>query len=424
MKIAIYLIYALLPLLSFAQVPGKEGNLEKTIHGFSQERLQRIDLLLQQYVDSSWIKGAAALLIHHGNTVYHKAFGVDRIKPKKSLDKDAIFRIASQTKAITSTAVMMLYEEGKFLLDDPISRYLPSFAKPRVLDKFNEKDSTFTTVPAKREITIRDLLTHTSGLDYAQIGSPQMQAIYAKAGIIAGFSKTPLLLEPMINKLGTLPIIHQPGEKFTYSLSIDVLGRLVEVTSGKTLDQFFKTRIFEPLGMEDTYFDLPTEKQHRLVQVYTEDRQTGTVMPWADNTFPNVSIDYPINHNGLYAGGAGLVSTLKDYALFLQMLLNKGIYNGHRLLSRHTIEIMTKNQIGHLSLGDDKFGLGFQITSSEGNAKLGLSEGSISWGGFFGTTFWADPREKIIALLFIQQWPLRHSELGDKFKVSVYQALL
>ncbi|MFT3979004.1 MAG: serine hydrolase domain-containing protein [Ferruginibacter sp.] len=391
--------------------------------GFSAERLLRIDNVLQQYIDSNWIKGVAGFIAHDGKIVYNKAFGIDDINKKNPLKTDAIFRIASQTKAITSTAVMILFEEGKFLLDDPISKYIPSFANPRVLKTFNEKDTTCTTEPAKREITIRDLLTHTSGIDYAQIGSPNMNAIYAKAGIEAGFKQHKQLLADAINKLGTLPLVVNPGEKFVYSLSIDVLGRLVEVVSGKTLDVFFQERLFKPLGMTDTYFNLPQGKRSRLVQVYTEDHTTGKPVLWSENTFAGMSIDYPVNDNGYFAGGAGLVSTIKDYAAFLQLFINGGIYNGQRILSRHTVDMMLQNQIGDIPLDGNKFGLGFLITSDKEYAKMGQSPGSFQWGGFFGTSYWGDPKEKIVALIFVQQWPFSHAELHDKFKVLVYQAL-
>jgi CubicO group peptidase (beta-lactamase class C family) len=407
-------IALLLPITGSAQ--------SNSINGFSPERLQRIDATIQQYIDSNWIKGAAALIQKNDQEVYYKAFGIDA--PQTAMKKDAIFRIASQTKAITSIAVMILFEEGKFLLDDPISNYIPAFKNPQVLDKFNEKDSTYTTKPASREITIRDLLTHTSGIDYAQIGSPQMKAIYQKAGVVAGFSPTKIKLADMINVLGKLPLVHNPGEKFTYSLSIDVLGRLVEVASGQELPAFLKERIFDPLEMNDTYFDLPKDKQNRLVKVYTEDKSTKKVIPWENDAASGLTIDYPINGNGLYSGGAGLVSTLKDYAKFLQMILNKGSYKGKQILARHTVDMISQNQIGALSLGPDKFGLGFQITTKEGSGKLGVSEGSLSWGGFFGTVYWADPKEQLIGLFFVQQSPITHGELGDKFKVLVYQALL
>jgi len=388
----------------------------------SEDRLIRIDKMLQESIDSGWIAGAVGFIARDGKIVYNKAFGINDIETKSPMRTDDIFRIASQTKAITSVAVMMLFEEGKFLLDDPISKYIPEFANPRVLDRFNEKDTTFTTIPATREITIRDLLTHTSGIDYAGIGSMNLRAIYAKSGIPGGFGSDKIILGDKIKALGKLPLAHQPGEKFTYGLNVDVLGYLVEVLSGESLDQYFQRHIFEPLGMTDTYFYLPSSKIERLVTVYTEDDRHHFVK-WTDQTLLGISMNYPMVEGTYFSGGAGLSSTIKDYATFLQMLLNKGEYNGKRLLSRRTVELMTTNQIGDLNLGRDKFGLGFQITTKNGQAVLGVSEGSFSWGGFFGTTYWADPRERLVCLMFIQQFPLSHSEIKDKFKVLVYQAL-
>jgi CubicO group peptidase (beta-lactamase class C family) len=389
---------------------------------FSPERLQRIDNLIKLAIDSGWIKGADAFIARNGKIVYNKAFGFADAEHNKPMQTDNIFRIASQTKAITSVAVMMLFEEGKFLLDDPISRYIPAFAHPKVLAEFNPKDSSYTTISARREITIRDLLTHTSGIDYAQIGSNSMKAIYAKAGVIAGLTGDKVLLADKINKLATLPLVNQPGEKFTYSLSIDVLGYLVERVSGKSLAQFFKERIFEPLGMNDTYFYLPKEKFGRLVAAYSVDKQLH-ITPWNPALFDGILADYPMSNGTYYSGGGGLSSTTRDYATFLQMMLNGGEYNGKRLLSRHTVEIMTMNQIGDLNVNVDKFGLGFEITTKAGQAKLGVSEGSFSWGGAFGTTYWADPKEHIVALLYVQQIPFPHAELGDKFRALVYAAL-
>jgi CubicO group peptidase (beta-lactamase class C family) len=389
---------------------------------FSPERLQRIDKLLQQYIDSGWIKGADALIARNGKIVYYRAFGFADAEQKLKMKTNSIFRIASQTKAITSVAVMMLFEEGKFLLDDPISKYIPAFAHPKVLAEFNPKDSTYTTINANREITIRDLLTHTSGIDYAQIGSNNMKAIYAKAGLQAGFVSDKILLADAINKLATLPLAHQPGQRFTYGLNTDVLGYLVEKVSGESLDRFFKERIFDPLGMNDTYFYLPQKKYSRLVAVYTPDKQQHLIK-WNAETFPGISVDYPIVNGTYYAGGAGLSSTILDYATFLQMLLNKGEYNGRRLLSRHTVDLMTANQIGDLNVEKDKFGLGFQVTTEKGQAIFGQTEGSFSWGGFYGTTFWADPKEHLVCLFFAQEWPFPHGEIRDKFKVLVYSAL-
>ena len=367
-------------------------------------------------IDSGWIAGAVGFIARDGKIVYYKSLGVKDIEAKTLMHKDDIFRIASQTKAITSVAVMMLFEEGKFLLDDPISKYIPEFANPRVLDKFNEKDTTYTTIPANREITIRDLLTHTSGIDYAGIGSKNMRAIYAKSGIPGGFGSDKMVLGDKIRALGKLPLVHQPGERFTYGLNVDVLGYLVEVLSGESLDQYFHNHIFEPLGMNDTYFYVPSSKSERLVKVSSEDKNHHLI------NAPSDFVNYPLQGT-YYSGGAGLSSTIKDYATFLQMLLNNGEYNGKRLLARRTVELMTSNQIGDLNLGRNKFGLGFEITTVNGQAKLGISEGSFAWGGYFATTYWADPKEHLVCLLFIQQSPLIHSEIQDKFKAMVYQAL-
>jgi len=383
----------------------------------SDSRLARIDKMIQQGIDSGWIAGAVGFIARDGKIVYDKAFGYSDMAAKSAMRKDDIFRIASQTKAITSVAVMMLFEEGKFLLDDPISKYIPEFAHPTVLDKFNEKDSSYTTVEAKREITVRDLLTHTSGIDYAGIGSDKMKAIYAKAGVPTGFESSRIILGDKMRRLGKLPLVHQPGEKFTYGLNVDVLGYLVEVLSGESLDHYFRTHIFEPLGMTDTYFYLPESKAGRLVKVTSVDKTNHLVNMSTD--FPN----YPLSRGTYYSGGAGLSSTIKDYAVFLQMMLNKGEYNGKRLLARHTVELMTSNQIGDLNVGYDKFGLGFQVTTAKGQSVLGISEGSFSWGGYFATTYWADPREHIVGLLFMQASPLTHPEIQNKFKAMVYQAI-
>jgi CubicO group peptidase (beta-lactamase class C family) len=383
----------------------------------SEDRLVRIDNMIKQAIDSGWIAGAVGFIARDGKIVYDRSFGVSDVEKKTLMSNDNIFRIASQTKAITSVAVMMLFEEGKFLLDDPISKYIPEFANPVVVDKFNEKDTTYTTVKANREITIRDLLTHTSGIDYAGIGSPHMNAIYAKAGIPTGFVSEKIVLGDKIRKLGKLPLVHQPGEKFTYGLNIDVLGYLVEVLSGESLDQYFHKHIFEPLGMNDTYFYIPASKVGRLVNVTSEDKNHHLV------NAPGDFVRYPTVEGTYYSGGAGLSSTVKDYAIFLQMMLNNGKYNGKTLLARHTVELMTSNQIGDLNLGMNKFGLGFEITTANGQEKLGMSEGSFSWGGYFATNYWADPKEKLVGLIFMQQSPFRHGEIPEKFKALVYQSL-
>lgn len=392
--------------------------------GMSAERLERIDNLVKEYVDKKYIAGAAVLVARNGKIVYYKGLGYDDVDKKTPMKKDAICRIASQTKAITSVAVMMLYEEGKILLSDPVSKYIPEFKKSKVLDKFNPADTTYTTVPAKREITIHDLLTHTAGIAYAQIGSEESNAIYYKAGVVGGIGVDKILLADKMKILAGLPLMHQPGEKWTYGLNTDLLGYLVEVVSGMSLDEFFRKRIFEPLGMKDTYFYIPKEKRNRLATLYKED-STGHIEKNGETYELNgtMYVNYPNMDGTYYSGGGGLSSTAYDYSIFMQMLLNEGEYNGKRILSRSTVRMMTTNQIGDIDFGNDKFGLGFDIATEKTVASSPVSPGTFSWGGMFSSSYWIDPREKIIAQFFLQQFPNSHGEIHDKFKVLVYQAI-
>jgi CubicO group peptidase (beta-lactamase class C family) len=391
--------------------------------GFSSERLKRLDREMNDWAQKEWMQGGAALIIRNGKVAYYKAVGYNDLDTKSAMQKDDIFRIASQTKAITSVAMMMLFEEGKFLLDDAVSKYIPAFKKQQVLDKFNATDTTYTTVPAKSEITIRQLFTHTSGLGYAQIGSKEANAIYAKSNLTAGIGiQNDNLLDAM-NRLGKLPLMHQPGEKWTYGLNSDLLGCLVEVISGMTLNDFFRTRIFEPLGMKDTYFHVPREKAARLVNLYKED-STGHLIKAGSNMLNGpVGTNYPLVNSTYYSGGAGLASTIYDYGVFLQMLLNNGVYNGKRILSRNSVRLMTMNQIGDLSRGDDKFGLGFQIVSEKGSARTMAQQGTYSWGGAFATSYWVDPKEKMVMLFYRQLQGSTHGDVVEKFRALVYQAI-
>lgn len=404
------------PVLSIAPTPEAGG--------FSSKRLSRIDTALKEYVDKGRMNGAVAMIVHDGKIVYYKNFGYNDQEAKTPMQKDGIFRIASQTKAITSVAVMMLFEEGKFMLDDPISNFIPEFKNPKVLDKYNKADTTYTTVPAKREITIRDLLTHTSGLGYAQIGSTEAKNIYYKAGVVGGIGVPDFVLADKMKILGGLPLFHQPGEKWTYGLNDDVLGYLIEVVSGMSLKDFLTKRIFEPLGMKDTYFYLPADKKNRLVMLYTEDSTKKLVkMSEKLNLYADMYRDYPKMNGTYYSGGAGLSSTVYDYAIFLQMLLNGGEYNGKRILSHNSVRMMTMNQIGDINRGVNKFGLGFGITTEKGSALLPTQEGTFEWGGMFATTYWVDPKEKLIGLVYRNIWPTSWGGLGNLYKVLVYQAM-
>lgn len=429
MKNIFLLLIVLLPLTAAAQTKsGQKSPLlaesPASSAGMSEERLSRIDAMLEEAVGEGQIPGAVALVARGGKIVYYKAFGMADNSQKRPLKRDDIFRIASQTKAITSTAVMMLWEEGRFQLDDPISKYLPEFKNAQVLDTFQERDTSYTTKPANKEITIRHLLTHTSGLGYGMIDADKrIKMIYHKADITDAFTTRPVRLRDNVKKLAALPLHHHPGEKFTYSESIDVLGALVEERSGMPLDEFLKKRLFEPLGMYDTWFYLPRNKEARLVRVQQKE-QAQWVPLVASNYFDP---DYPVKGaKTFFSGGAGLSSTAKDYASFLQMYLNGGELNGLRFLSRTTIQMMMANQIGNLwgADGPAYHGLAFQVETQKGQDKGGSgSAGTFSWGGYFNTQYFADPKEKIVAVLLKQTSGPVADETGWKFKILVEQAV-
>jgi len=417
----IALAMLMLPCIAFAQKITPATTPEAA--GFSSDRLKRIDQNIKEWIDKGWVNGTAALVIHNGKIVYDKAFGYNDITARTPLDKNGIYRIASQTKAITSVAAMMLYEEGKFLLDDKVSKYIPSFAKASVIDKFNLKDTTYTTIPAKRDVTIRDLLTQTSGIQYAGIGSPEANAMYAKSKITGGLLVTDDKLSDAMTRLGSLPLVHQPGERWTYGLNTDLLGYLVELWSGMSLDDFFRTRIFTPLGMNDTYFNIPEAKASRLVNFFIED-STGHPLKQSFAFGPRgLDMNYPLIRKTYFSGGGGLSSTIHDYGIFLQMLLNGGAYNGIRLLSPTSVRLMTTNQIGDVSLGEKKFGLGFSIITEQGRPGP-EKPGTYAWGGAFSTEYFVDPKSKLVVILYRQMWGTRMDEMFNKFKILVYQALV
>ncbi len=414
MKKIVLFLWVVVQTMSFAQ------NVETAIPesvGMSTARLKRIETTLNEYIEKGYIPGAIALVVRDGKVVYYESFGYDDVTAKTKLPKDAIVRIASQTKAITSTAVMMLYEEGKFLLDDPISKYIPAFKSPVVLDKFNEADSSYTTIPAKREISIRDLLTHTSGIGYSVIGSKESNAIYGKNKISSGLGGPNIKLVDLVNTLAKMPLMHQPGERFTYGLNTDILGLFVEIVSGKPLDVFFQERIFKPLNMNDTHFYLPEAKYSKLATLYAEDKNRNLIK--AAETMQH----FPKQKGTFFSGGAGLSSTALDYAKFLQTLLNGGSLNGNDILSPAVVRMMTSNQIGNLNVDNRKFGLGFALATPKEAAKLPVSEGNFEWGGIFGTSYWVDPKENLIGILITQKYPNSYNDLSEKYKILVYQAL-
>jgi len=390
--------------------------------GMSDERLERIDDMLIEVIEKGQIPGAVALIARDGQVIYYKAFGMADSQSGRELMRTDIFRIASQTKAITSTAVMMLWEEAKFRLDDPISDYLPVFEEAQILDTFNENDTTWTTVPAENQITIRDLLTHTSGIGYGVIdGDERFRMIYEKAGITDLYTTEDITIEESVTKLARLPLHHEPGEKYTYSEGLDVLGYFIEVVSGMPFDEFLRTRIFDPLGMNDTWFYLPESKHGRLVTV----QQKNDEGEWEPYPVTFYDPEYPrAGAISFFSGGAGLSSTAIDYARFLQMYLNNGEYNGTRLLSRTTVNFMMKNQIGELWGPNSHYGLAFGVLTDAGEAQGGRgSEGTFGWSGYFNTQYFADPEEQIIGILMKQTQGATGDQTGWKFRQLVFQAI-
>lgn len=389
--------------------------------GIHYDRLAQIDTVLKQYVNNEWLAGAVVMIVKDNQVAYHKGHGYLNIAAKRSMPADAIFRIASQTKAITSLGIMQLLEKGKLRLDQHISDFIPAFKNPQVIKTFNKADSGYTTTPAKREITFRDLLTHTSGIDYPDIGTDTMQAIYAKHNIPVGLGYINENLLDRMKELARLPLRHNPGERFTYGLNTDLLGCLIEIISKQSLETYFRQHIFEPLGMKDSYFNLPSSKAGRLATVYTENKNQE-IIEWSPD-FRNIDPEYPLIPTTYFSGGAGLSSTAFDYAVFLQMLLNGGMYNGKQILGRRTVELMLSPQLAGNLFGDDNFSLGFAITSGK-SANLRMpNEGSFAWGGYFGTTYWADPKEKMVCLIMTQHTPNAHYDYGEKIMNIIYGSL-
>jgi len=390
--------------------------------GLSAERLERITTVVQRDIDDKRIAGAVTLVVRRGHVAWFRAQGLSDREAAKPMPADAMFRICSMTKPITSVAVMMLYEEGKFLLDDPVSKYLPEFKNPKVLVK--PASGQPYTIPATKEITIRDLLRHTSGITYQW--NDDLGPMYEKADVASGLLPYDGTIGDSVKHLASLPLLFNPGERFEYSLSVDVLGRLVEVLSGKPLDEFFRTRIFEPLGMKDTYFFPPDNKLNRLATAYTYYADKGL------NRFPDAPIregsfvysaDYPSRGpKKLFSGGAGLVSTAMDYARFCQMMLDEGKVGNTRLLSRKSIELMTHDQLGKIG-PDQGFGLGFGIDGVKSPLSELGSPGAYNWGGFFYTGFSIDPKEQLIVVFMAQLHPTGDLTLERQVHELAYQAI-
>ena len=393
--------------------------------GLSSTALQQIDVLLQQAVERKQVAGAVALLARDGKVGYLRAKGFQDVEAGKEMSTDTLFRIASMSKPVTSVAVMILVDDGRLTVNDPVSKYLPEFKNPKVLMPGSGGDSKL--VPASREITIRDLLTHTSGLTYRFMADKPLAELYHKADICDGLIRPSFTLAENVRNLASLPLLHEPGSAFQYSLSTDVLGRLVEVISGQDLESFMRSRIFEPLGMNDTYFDLPTDKTGRLAAVY-EPGPDKSIRRVDEEPVHKGELAYCVTapyrgQRGYCSGGAGLTSSAADYARFLQMLLNGGQWNGTRILKPATVQEMTSNQIGDLEFMAPtmRFGYGFGIWAGAGKDQV-AAVGSYGWGGFYSTMFWVDPEKKLVGVLMTQLFPGDHLTLHEDFKKLAYAA--
>ena len=359
--------------------------------GLSTTRLARLGAVMQGEVERGRVPGAVALIARRGRIAYFESFGQRDPAAGAPMANDAIFRIYSMTKPITSVAAMMLWEEGRFLLNDPVAKYLPEFSDLKVAV---ERDGQVERVPAARAVTIQDLLRHTSGLTYEFRGPGAVQKMYMSAKVYSRAQSS----ADQVATLGKLPLLHQPGTRWEYSRSTDVVGRLVEVLSGLPLGAYFERHILAPLGMVDTAFHVPPRHHARLAEAFAKDPDSGSAVQLLE-------VRDPPNFE---SGGGGLVSTASDYARFLQMLLNGGVLDARRYLSRKTIEFMTADHLGGVTGAPDLllpghgFGLGFAVRLQAGIAHVPGSVGQYFWGGLAGTTFWVDPAEQLFALLLIQ----------------------
>jgi len=388
------------------------------------ERLARIDKLFQQYVDESRIGGAVALVLQDGKPVYERAFGWSDKEAGRKMTTDTIFRIASQTKALTSVAILSLMEEGKVGLNDPAGRYIPTFAMTTVAAANDQ--GAGSAVPARRPITIRDLLTHTAGISYGTNASVAPAYEAKGLGPAAGFGwytadKDEAICDTM-TRLGTLPFVAQPGEAWVYGYNTDVLGCIAERVSRQPLDELIRTRITGPLGMKDTQFFLPTAQRDRLAVVYSSSAATndGKISRAPDG--PRGQGNYVDGPRRSFAGGAGLLSTARDYARFLEMIRNGGALDGVRVLAPRTVELMTTNQVGTLhSTTGLGYGLGFETTDRFGANGLD-SAGAFGWGGAYGSVYRVDPASRLVLVLMVQMLP-NASDIGTRFPTLVYQAL-
>ena len=443
LRFCIISFFSIVPYLMLGQV--LEIDLPET-NGMSSERLSNISTVFSDYVDDGKLPGVVVLAARNGKIVYHQAIGMCDIEQKTPMQKDNIFRIASQTKAIVSVGIMMLQEEGKILLSDTLSKYIPEFEHTNValaLSKQRKKGNmnAHRIVNAKRQIRIRDLMTHTSGIGY---GYGPAKKKWEKAGIQGWYfaHRGEPILET-VKRMAKLPMDAHPGERYVYGYSTDILGALIEVISGQPLNVFLKERIFDPLGMVDTHFYLPQTKASRLSVVYSQ--CNNKLLRAAEDGAPQFEWDDKEKCTGnnqtqgqylngprvSFSGGAGLLSTSMDYAIFLQMMLNNGVYDGTRILSRKSVELMTDNHLDGDHYKDVKFpwdwgvgfGLGFSVTTDAGDRGVLGSLDEYGWGGAYHSSYWVDPNEKLVVVYFTQVTPIILDD-HQKLRNLIYQSIV
>ncbi|HOX86075.1 MAG TPA: serine hydrolase domain-containing protein [bacterium] len=388
--------------------------------GLSSDRLQRLSAVIQGYVDQQRLPGAVVLVARHDKVAYFRPFGYQDMGLAVPMQEGTIFRIASQSKAITSVGVMILQEQGRLLINDPVGKYLPEFAKTQVATA--DGKGGYSIVDAKRPITVRDLLTHTAGISY---GNGPAKEMWQKAGIQGWyFADRDEPIGDTISRLASLPFDAQPGEQWIYGYSTDILGALIEKVSGQTLAEFLDDQIFQPLGMIDTHFYLPAEKKDRLAVVYSiaDDGSLVRAPEPGDGIGQGAYVQGPRKST---SGGAGLLSTARDYARFLQMLLNGGELDGNRLLSRKSVELMTANHISDIEYRDGRgFGLGLEIVLDVGEKGQPGSKGEYGWGGAYHSIYWVDPLEDLLVVYFTQVIPATGLDDHDKLHALVHQAII
>ncbi|MEX0594255.1 MAG: serine hydrolase domain-containing protein [Balneolaceae bacterium] len=389
-------------------------------NGLSSERLSRLTEVMQEYSENQWIPGGVIQINRNGTTVYRESFGYRDRESQESMPEDAIFRIASQTKAIVSVGIMMLQEEGKLLISDRLDRYIPEFSDP-VVGEPTDGDG-YRLVPANRPITLRHLLTHTSGIGYGY-GTTADQ--WEEAGIQNWYfaDRDEPVLET-IRRMGSLPLENHPGERYLYGYNTDILGAVIEIVSGMPLDQYLRETILDPLGMDDTHFYLPQEKVDRLAVVYHSNRERTLERAPAPGGSDGQG-HYVDGPRTSFSGGAGLLSTAHDYSRFLQMLLNGGELDGVRLLSPTTLDLMTTNHIGDLfPRAGEGMGLGLYTLLDAGERGSPGYKGEFGWGGAYHSTYWVDPTNQLTVTFFTQMRRIPYSDVHGKVRALVYQSIM